>query len=212
MKELNQEIVRLIDAIVDNCNSDADELYEKLKPVSESSRRAYFHYWDCRLAGSSPKLAEMLAIGQAPCANTDREFCEGRVDNSHIFGGGPLAEDTGNRLKKVAEAGGQNVKGKMYIGGLARYPGDPEAWVSDRGDVKRVIEKRGWRCQGSVEVNPDGLSDELAARFRERKVAPGHGLDMDEEGHIESLAGSEEAKAAIIERIDRGDAQLVEQR
>jgi hypothetical protein len=212
MNALPHEPRQLIDAIHEGVagNDAADELAGAIQGLSRQEQDALLHYWDCRRAGSSPKLAEMLALATPPMSNTDREFLEGRVNNGHIFGGGPLAEDTGNKLKAVAEAGGQSVNGKVYLGGLARFPGDPEAWVSGRGDVQRLVEKRGWKCQGSVEVEPDGLSNERAAEFRERKVSPGPGLDRDEDGHVESLLDGADSRQKIEERMAR--PELIEQR
>ena len=54
--------------------------------------------------------------------------------------------------EQEAKDAGVNTKGKIYLGGLARYPGDPEAWVSGRGDVQRICETRGWGSRGAVNV------------------------------------------------------------
>jgi hypothetical protein len=199
MKELDPIVRNLIDAVVDGVAGVADELAFSMKGMRLGDRLVHLAYWDMRLKGSSPRLAEMLALQSPPMSNTDREFLEGHC-NGNQFSGGPLAEEQGNRYKKIAEAGGQNVTGKVYMGGLARFPGDPEAWVSDRGDVKRVVEARGWKCQGSVEVTPDGKSDDLAAIYRESKVKPGPGLDMDEDGFIEPSSMNEEQRAEMLEQ------------
>lgn len=48
-----------------------------------------------------------------------------------------------------------------YMPGLAR-PGvmnDPEAYVGSRSDVKRICQKRGWGCAGSVNVEPVVLDE-----------------------------------------------------
>jgi len=211
MKELDPRTRQLIDAVVEGTSvgGDVDELTFHLKDMDWDSRAIHLSYWDIRRNEASPKLAEMLALGIPPMSNTDREFLEGHDGNGNQFAKGPLAEEEGNRLRKVAEAGGQNVKGKVYLGGLARFPGDPEAWVSDRGDVKRVIEKRGWKCQGSVEVTPDGKSDELAAIYRESKIAPGPGLDMDEDGFIEPSSMNEEQRAKLLDRHLQGATTIV---
>jgi hypothetical protein len=52
----------------------------------------------------------------------------------------------------AAEAAGVDTNGRRYISGLARFPNDPEAWVSDLSDVRRVCEQRGYGCEGAVDV------------------------------------------------------------
>ena len=185
MTDLHPRARQLIDLTVDGSSPQdgADELAALFATFTAHGRQAHFAYWDMRTAGQSARLAEMLALGAPPMSNTDREFLEGRC-NGNQFDGGPLRQDIGDRFRKVAEAAGQSVKGKVYIGGLARFPGDPHAWVSDRGDVKRIVEGRGWKCEGSVEVNNGSFALERSAEFRERKPAPGPGLDRDEDGHV----------------------------
>lgn len=94
------------------------------------------------------KLERMLALGRPPMSNTDREFLQGHCNGSQ-FEDSP---EMGNRFKAQAEAAGVNVKGKVYLGGLAEFPGDPRAWVDGRGDVVRVAEERGLDVDGSVRV------------------------------------------------------------
>lgn len=52
----------------------------------------------------------------------------------------------------AAEAAGVSTTGKEYISQLAKFPCDPEAWVSDASDVKRICEKNNWGCEGMVNV------------------------------------------------------------
>lgn len=94
------------------------------------------------------KLGPMLAFCEPPMSNTDREFLEGHCNGSQ-FSGSP---QMGDRFKAQAEAAGVNIKGKIYLGGLAEFPGDPRAWVDGRGDVVRVAEERGLDVDGSVKV------------------------------------------------------------
>ncbi|NJL70164.1 MAG: hypothetical protein HC888_00520 [Candidatus Competibacteraceae bacterium] len=101
------------------------------------------------------KLEIMLLTMQPPKACTDVEFLSGHC-NGNQFGQSPMSEKIGNYYRKVAESEGQNVKGKVYLSGLARYPGDPKAWVADRGDVTRVCEERNWGCTGLVETKTTG--------------------------------------------------------
>lgn len=106
-------------------------------------------YNQMRADGLSHNLAEMFALQSPPqIAGTDSVFLQGH-DCGNQFEG---QEYAGDFYKAEATKAGVNIKGKVYLGGLARYPGDPEAWVSGRGDVKRVCEERGWHCEGAVKV------------------------------------------------------------
>ena len=102
--------------------------------------------------GCSPKLAEMFALGAPPGCMTDAVFLEGHC-NGNQFEKTPAH---GDELRRVAESQGQSTTGKVYLGGLARYAGDPEAWVNGRSDVKRVCEQRGWGADGAVSVAVKG--------------------------------------------------------
>lgn len=99
-----------------------------------------------RLDGAAHRLAEMLATATPPGAMTDREFLYGHC-NGNQFEATPEA---GDAYRRVAEANGQDTTGKVYVSGLAEYPGDPRAWVSGRGDVARVLDERGWGAEGAV--------------------------------------------------------------
>lgn len=105
-------------------------------------------YEQMRADGSSHKLAEMLALQSPPMSNTDREFLEGQHEQ---FAATPHHGDY--YAKQAKRHGLANTKGLTYMPGLARFPGDPQAWVTGRGDVAKVVEKNGWACDGSVKVN-----------------------------------------------------------
>lgn len=58
-------------------------------------------------------------------------------------------------IRKRAARLGISTEGKTYYSQLARktrYGFDPEAFVSNRGDIKRVCEERGYACDGAVTV------------------------------------------------------------
>ena len=106
------------------------------------------HYEECIRNGCSPLLAEMFASRKTPAIRTDATFLQGHI-NGNQFEKTPWLGDV---YKKEAVAAGINITGKVYLSQLASYPGDPQAWVSGRGDVQRVCEERGWGCAGSVNV------------------------------------------------------------
>jgi hypothetical protein len=155
-------------------------------PIISSDRRIQAHYVKARRAGTSHNLAEMFALRLPPMSNSDREFLEGHV-NGNQFANNP---QIGNLYRRRARAAGVNPTGKVYLSGLAEYPGDPRAWISGRGDAARLCEERGWEADGAVkvraarqvehpevEVADDILDDEadkiLAAHPEPRKVDRG---------------------------------------
>lgn len=144
----------------------------------EEVSEAAFHF----LAPS--RLGPMLRDQCPPSSRTDREFLMGS-ENGRQFQG---QEATGEAYKKVAESAGVSVTGKKYLSQLARYPGDPEAWVSGRGDVQRICEKRGWGCNGLVDVkaadvgprpDPEDLSDDIVAEKMEAAIGEADVRDVD---------------------------------
>lgn len=115
------------------------------------SRLAF--YMVLRRRGESHRIAEMLAMQRAPRANTDDTFFSGM--------GTLLDSVDGNqkRLKKLVAAarrrGYEPSAGDAYFPNLADGEGDPDAFVSrSRGTshIRKVCEKRGWECRGSVKV------------------------------------------------------------
>ncbi len=107
-------------------------------------------------AGCEEKLRAMLESGVPPMSNSDREFLQGRGGCFDQFSGN---EELGAYYRRVAEAHGQNPTGKVYLSGLAAFPGDPRAWVTGRGDVAAVCEERGWQTEGSVNVKMTNLAE-----------------------------------------------------
>lgn len=151
-------------------------------PIISQRKDVQAAYEAMRADGTSHTLAEMFAFQHPPMSNSDKEFLEGHANGSQF-------QDTpylGDHYRRVAEQHGQNVKGKVYLSGLAKFPGDPEAWVSGRGDVQKLCETRGWDCDGSVKVNA----------FRQQAV---EGVDVADDilndavtQHLKSLPPGEE--------------------
>lgn len=103
-----------------------------------------------RSAIEAERLADMLESGQTPHCISDQTYMKDHIN------GGQFAKSPhmGNYYRHITEQNGGNTNGKRYISGLARFPGDPEAWVSGRDDIKRVIESRpGWSCEGTVNID-----------------------------------------------------------
>lgn len=117
-------------------------------PIISEYPEVQRHYEDARNLGTSHSLAEMFALGEAPCCNTDTTFLSGHTNGSQFEHNQAL----GDQLSREAQAAGINTKGKVYLSGLAAFPGDPEAWVDGKADVERVCRKRGWSAEGDVNV------------------------------------------------------------
>lgn len=103
-------------------------------------------YEECLENGCTEKLAEALAFQQGPALRTDVSFLQGH-SNGNQFAKNPKQ---GAAYAARAKRAGVSTQGKIYLHGLARYPGDPEAWVGDRSDVSRVLERRNWSARGVV--------------------------------------------------------------
>jgi hypothetical protein len=103
-------------------------------------------YIEMRLKGEKHPMAELLAVRKFPSFKTDSTFNKGRVNGSQ-FEDCPLR---GDWLRARAEEAGVSTTGKFYSSGLARFPGDPKAWVSNRNDVLRVARENGMSVSGDV--------------------------------------------------------------
>lgn len=139
--------------------------------------------------GVSPKLAEMLALQQPPGIRTDTTFLSGRGLNQQQAKGHP---EIWEMYRKAALAAGVNPAGKVYLPSLASRRGDPEAWVSGRGDVLRVCRNRGWSVEGAVSyAAPETEIEEKPYRLAD---------DIVEEHALNSLekAGCENPTAADL--------------
>lgn len=86
-----------------------------------------------------------------PLVKSDTTFYRGVK-----YGGGQFRDADRHVYTLPAQAAGVSTNGKHYQHGLARFPGDPEAWVDNLGDVKRILEKRGW---GSDELGVKSRDD-----------------------------------------------------
>lgn len=141
------------------------------------------HYQECLANGCSPRLAEMFALASPPVLKTDATF---QAKNG-LLGGAQFSNGTREHYLGQARAAGVSTDGKFYEGRCARFPGDPEAWVSGPDDVRRVLESRGWGCTGDITVKaPEAappkdvaIADDLVEDFVEDRLAAQFGEDFD---------------------------------
>lgn len=113
-------------------------------PIVSSDPDIQADYEMIRDKGTSHNLAKIFALRQCPSIQTGKQFVNSR----------PTHVNPSVHAERVAaaEAAGVSTTGKEYISQLARFPRDPEAWVRDPSDIKRVCEKNNWGCDGLVKV------------------------------------------------------------
>lgn len=95
------------------------------------------------------RLKDMFAARRAPGANTDQQIGrEGDVE--HQFKG---REKVLQNYLKVAEKHGFTPgRNDFYEPSIARFPGDPQAWVPNGGGygyMKKRCEEEGWQAEGA---------------------------------------------------------------
>lgn len=119
---------------------------------------------------------------------------EGAVDGSLI----------GDHYLAQARQAGVNVAGKQYMSQLARYPGDPEAWVGERADIVRVAKKRNLAVDGIVKVKNEpaprpekGLSERIVNERAKRMMQMDPGLSR------------EKAIAQVIDKYAPADGKRI---
>lgn len=110
-------------------------------------------YFMLRLNGQGHKFAAMLVLQRSPRIMTDSVFFEGQGDLAKQL----QTETHLNLIVGNAKKHGYNPnRHDIYNPNLARFPGDPEAFVpatGGRGYIKQLCEKRGWACEGAVNVS-----------------------------------------------------------
>lgn len=127
------------------------------------------HYKKCLANGCTEKFAIMLVLRKPPRANTDREYFAGRHNLRQQFAGDRRGFNT--VLRQAKKNGFTPPADAVYEPGLARFQGDPEAFVpasEGRGYIRRLMEKRGWGCEGAVNVKPGGSQAKPAKPIDER--------------------------------------------
>jgi hypothetical protein len=140
-----------LDAAFDVCCAEGTIAEVRALPWRMNDPSCAFHrYCRMRIDGQSHRMAVMLATRSFPGVRTDATFNEGRC-NGNQFEAHPAL---GDQYRRIADASGVSTTGKWYCSGLADYPGDPTAWVSDRGDVLRVARLKGYKVSGAVEYDP----------------------------------------------------------
>jgi hypothetical protein len=128
-------------------------------------------YEEMLAAGESASIAELLATRKTPGCRTDTAFLLGRHEGFGLKNPHQI---------KVLKARGADPNG-VYIGGLARFPLDPQAVVSGRSAIRNICKKQGWSCEGEVNVSKStdnldpgpgiGLADDIVERKLKEEAA-----------------------------------------
>lgn len=122
-------------------------------------------------------------------------------DNDNPFRG----EDEASRrmLSKICRRNGGNPERGHYYPQLARFPGDPEAFVESKSDIRKLAAKRKLKCDGIVECDflerkpPPSkyqVADDIVDRELEKEIKQKHG------GKV-SKAKRRELRDAVKQRL-----------
>jgi hypothetical protein len=168
--------------------------YELVGASAEAQR----HYRKMVASGQSERFAVMCALQQPPgSSQTEKAFLEGRQNGEWLD---KLPKRQAERMLRMARESGVNPTGKVYFGGIAdkRGPADPEAWVSDASDVKRVAEKRGLDVDGAVKHRSSGRpikkSVDIAPDILKRETA----YELKKNPGMTKREAREKAKSRIV--------------
>lgn len=113
-------------------------------------------YMRLRSEGQNHKWSAMCALQKGPVLSTDDTFFQGAKPLYDQFGS---QKHLDGYLKASARHGFVPDKNAVYFPNLARFKGDPEAYVTraqGRAYIRNLLEKRGWSAEGGVNVKGRG--------------------------------------------------------
>jgi hypothetical protein len=114
-------------------------------------------YDQCIRNGCTPKFAEMLTLQQPPGVKTDSTYLANSQSVASVVNNGTYQERVLMRrtIEAAAKHGHRPNKNDVYEPQLARFPGDPLAFVpsdSPRHHIQKVCEEQSKECSGAVNV------------------------------------------------------------
>lgn len=131
-----------------------------------------------RTVSDQYRMAEIINSRKCPGDGlTDRAFMEGFLTGHDD---GLVGEHAQLFRERYRKATGGYPTGKRYMSGLARYPGDPRAWVDSIADVKKIAQEDNlnWSYAGKVmhearepDKAPDDKPYAVAPDLIEKRVA-----------------------------------------
>lgn len=141
----------------------------KYPTVSDNPNVQAF-YVQMRKKGQSHNIAEMCALREASKSQTDTDFFRGVGTLADQFRGVEWQLEHNTHYAK--KNGYKPNHNDFYISSLARFPGDPQAFVpatGGRGYIKKICEERGIPCEGMVNYTP---SQRIEKEPESCKLAP----------------------------------------
>lgn len=152
-----------------------------------------------RRSGQSVGFAAMIAMQKSSGIATTDTFWSGRKPFWEVYGQGYA-----NNVRKKLSARGVNLGDNgEYMPELARFTGDPEAVVPFSGSrdyIRKLCEKRGWSCNGAVNVSarqPDRdpladehcvpLADDLVVKNASRLIRENPDLGRKTKGEVRQI-------------------------
>lgn len=125
-----------------------------------------------------------------PHLRTDTTFFAGSQYGGEQFQHDPLLYD---QYVRTAQAAGVSINGKKYFSELAKFPGDPEAWHDNRGDMAKLVRDRGWTCEGlgvknqPVEPEKIAIDEHFVDQQLEQMIDGGKIDPHDKEKHRDAV-------------------------
>lgn len=130
------------------------------------------HFWAMVNRGEGVNLSVMCALQQAPVIRSETSYMNGFDGGNGGVNGRQFehAPEVGDAIVEATRKHDPNFSpvGKVFLDQLvpASEKRNPAAYAdawADRGEVrshiKKVCEKRGWGCSGSVSVKPQDVQD-----------------------------------------------------
>lgn len=155
------------------------------------------------LDGTSPRLAETLALQKPPGCVTDREFFKGQK----MLADAVSDDVTLKRMVKLArKRGGNPGPNDVYVSSLADGAGDPLAFVpptGGRGHVKKVLTQRNWGSDGLVKSERD-MSRAAPKKRRISPYAMRNLMDRYRRDEATKRLPEQELKALILDKHTKG--------
>jgi hypothetical protein len=109
-------------------------------------------YFRARMQGSTDRAAAMYALQKTAAIDTDDVFFQGSKPLYDQFESQKALDRVLSASKKHGHVPDKNA---VYFPNLARFRGDPEAYVTramGRSYIRKLLEKRGWSAEGGVNV------------------------------------------------------------
>jgi hypothetical protein len=162
--------------------------------VSRAGESVQKLYLECLANGCTPKLAEMLALQQAPKSQTDVELFRGKGTLADQFRGDEMGLNM--RVAVAKRHGYKPNRHDWYNPALADFAGDPKGFVSPtagRGHMRKVSEQAHEAIRRAADRprKQKLLADDIV----KRKVA-----EMVKENPALKLKDQRELREAVIEK------------